>query len=73
MNVQNRIVSVKIINGNESIRHFVPSLKTELKTQLEKIEYRLSTVKIELPSNQSYQLFETEATDKSFRGVDLSI
>ncbi len=73
MNVQNRVVSLKIINGNDSIKHLVPDLKTELKTQLGKIGYRLSIVKIERSSNQSSQLLKIEATDISFRGVDLSI
>ncbi|MCF6410549.1 hypothetical protein [Pseudalkalibacillus salsuginis] len=73
MNVQNRVVSLKIINGKESVKQFIPDLKTELKTQLGKIGYRLSTVKIEKPSDQSSQLLKIEATDISFRGVDLSI
>ncbi|WP_221564249.1 hypothetical protein [Alkalihalobacillus sp. TS-13] len=73
MNVQNRIISVKIINENDYLKHFISKLKPQLKGALEKIDYKLSTVKVENPSEESTLPIQTGLQDVSSRGVDLSI
>ncbi|MGP4080249.1 hypothetical protein ACTWQL_10055 [Pseudalkalibacillus sp. R45] len=73
MNVQNRIISVRIINESESLKHHISEIKPQLKDALEKIDYKLSTVKIENPSEGSTLSFQTGLQDMSSRGVDLSI
>ncbi|WP_261132802.1 hypothetical protein [Bacillus sp. Marseille-Q3570] len=71
MNVQNRIISVKIINESEFLESHISELKPQLKNAIEKIDYKLSTVKVENLSEGSTRSFRLQ--DVSTRGVDLFI
>ncbi|WLD95135.1 hypothetical protein [Alkalihalobacillus sp. AL-G] len=73
MNVQNRIISIKIINENEELQSLVSSLKDPLKEKLGQLEYILSSVKVEKPALEVEHRKNYNAIDVGSQGVDFSI
>ncbi|MCF6137089.1 hypothetical protein [Pseudalkalibacillus berkeleyi] len=73
MNVQNRIVSIKIVNDHDLANQLIPAFKDILSDRLGEIGYQLSSVKVELTENQGDALFRHKSIDQTRQGVDFTI
>ncbi len=73
MNVQNRVISLKIVNDQIHVSQLIPPFKEMLKERLEEHGYTLSSVKVEQSVNESKKHLTSTMMEASIRGVDLSI
>lgn len=73
MNVQNRIVTIKIINDHMFVNQLVPKFKELLKERLEEFDYKLSSVKVEQSSVKNKTIFDKNMMEGSLQGVDFTV
>ncbi|WP_349410479.1 hypothetical protein [Pseudalkalibacillus sp. SCS-8] len=73
MNVQNRIITLKVINEHPTIEGLIPVFKDKLKGSLEALGYSLTSIKAEQPSTKHSQTFQSKMIENPFKGVDVTI
>ncbi|MGM7701153.1 hypothetical protein ACSVDE_05455 [Pseudalkalibacillus sp. Hm43] len=73
MNVQNRVISLKIVNDQMHVNQLIPPFKEMLKERLVEHGYTLSTIKVEQSVNESKKHLNSTMMEASIQGVDLSI
>ncbi|MUK89931.1 hypothetical protein GMD78_16290 [Ornithinibacillus sp. L9] len=76
MNIQNRTVSITVVNDHEDISKQANALKPLLKKGLEELEYKLSTItfkSFQHMKDEPKRLANTQSQLSSYQGVDFRI
>lgn len=73
MKVQNRIISIKIINNNEQLQNMAKLILPKLKQGLKDLNYTLSAIQFEHSSNNEVQKSLSNSVINQYSGVDIRI